>query len=231
MNYQHTNWLYDTVMPQVKSANAFKIICVVARKTWGWSKNSDMISISQFKELAGIKTNTTAIKAVNVALESGFISRHKVGQSYVYRMQFYEKPVQKLDQIASIDSAPVTHKTSPETRPTSPETRLELVQKLDTQREKELISINKLAETFTNLTGFFMPADYESRMNQEQWVKPLQAIEGQGKAEERIKYGIQQIREKGYTIKAPKSILTFALNWNGSANGSVKQTNDGGMYV
>ena len=52
--------------------------------------------------------------------------------------------------------------------------------------------------------------------------------------EERITYGVKSIREKGYTIKSPKSILTFALNKNGNGTGkqeTVKQSADGGIYV
>ena len=230
MNHKHTNWLFDTIMPQV-NPNTFRIICVVARKTWGWNKNADTISVSQFVKLSGIKTRTTVIKSINSAIDSGFISRKKVGQTNIYRMQFYEEPVQKLDQLTSTETRPVSHKTSTETVPTSLETVPELVQKLDPQIEKELIRTFSLAEIFTNLTGFFMPTDHELRMTQEQWVKPLKAIDGQGKAKERIEYAIQEMRTGGYTIKSPKSILTFALNWNGSKNKQVKVGEGGGVYV
>jgi len=230
MNHKHTNWLLDTIMPQV-DANAFRIICVIARKTWGWNKNADIISISQFAKLSGIKTRTTTIRAINSALESGFVSRSGKGRSHVYRMQFSDKLVQKLDHAPGTETIPRSHKTSIETVLPSTETVPKIVQKLDPQIEKELIKTLSLAETFTNLTGFFMPADHESRMNQEQWVKPLKAIENQGMGEERIKFAVGKMREGGYTIKSPKSILTFALNWNGSQNGQVTKTKDGGMYV
>jgi len=35
------NWLFDEVMPNTKG-NAYKVVSVVARKTWGWKKDSDI---------------------------------------------------------------------------------------------------------------------------------------------------------------------------------------------
>jgi hypothetical protein len=230
MNHKHTNWLFDEVMPRV-DANAFRIICIVARKTWGWNKNTDTISVSQFVKLSGIKTRTTALKAIGSALESGFVARSKVGQSYVYQMRFNEKLVQKLDQPASTETIPDSHKTSTETIPTSLETVPELVQKLDPQIEKKYKEVYKLAKTFENTTGFFLPIDLDTEYNQENWVRPLEAIGSQSESEGRIEYAVQKMREGNYTIKTPKSILTFALNWSPSLNGQVTKSKDGGMYV
>jgi len=87
MNYQQTNWLFDEVMPQV-SGNAFKIICAVARKTWGWNKNADAISISQFADMLGTSSRSNTIRSINAALETGFISRTKSKRQSIYRMNF-----------------------------------------------------------------------------------------------------------------------------------------------
>lgn len=135
MNYQHINWLFDLVMPRVSNANAFKIICIVARKTWGWGKNSDMISVSQFKNMTGIKSKTTVLKAIKDAVETGYIVRKKVGQQHVFRMNVHEELVQNLNQLTGTESIPLSHITGTESKPTGTESIPELVQNLYPQRE------------------------------------------------------------------------------------------------
>ena len=148
MNYKHTNWLFDEVMPQVKG-NAFKIICVVVRRTWGWNKNADAISISQFMNLLGTSSRSTVTDAINSALNSGFISRQKIGQQYIYRMQYYEELVQNPVQSASPKSGTVSHKTSPESGTTSPESGTVLVQNPVTQSKE--INKNNNSPSFSTV--------------------------------------------------------------------------------
>lgn len=78
------NWLIDQVMPAV-SPNAFRVIMAIYRKTIGWNCESDIISQSQFQEATGIKSRSTLANAIEEALDSGFVSRETVGQSYCYR--------------------------------------------------------------------------------------------------------------------------------------------------
>ena len=70
---------------------------------------------------------------------------------------------------------------------------------------------------FEGMTAFTSP--HESTMQfSDHWVLPIQAIlkisSNFDEAEKRITWAIQEMRKKGYTIKSPKSILTFALNWS-----------------
>lgn len=84
MNYQQSNWLIDIVMPQV-SGNAYKVIVLVARKTWGWQQQTEKISVTDFQEAMGV-ARATAASAIDEALASGFIRRVKASNSFSYSM-------------------------------------------------------------------------------------------------------------------------------------------------
>lgn len=57
------NDLLDYVMPKL-SPNAWKILCFIIRKTKGWHKEEDHLSISQIINETGIKNRTTVSKAL-----------------------------------------------------------------------------------------------------------------------------------------------------------------------
>ncbi len=49
---------FDVLMPRLSGA-AWKVLCLIVRKTRGWNKKSDAISYSQIKAGTGIKSDTT----------------------------------------------------------------------------------------------------------------------------------------------------------------------------
>jgi phage replication O-like protein O len=82
---QFSNDALDYVMREV-SPNAWKIISVAIRKTYGWHKEKDTISLSQFQDLTGIKNRSTVVKAINEALDDGILIREPSGMSYSYSL-------------------------------------------------------------------------------------------------------------------------------------------------
>jgi hypothetical protein len=96
MDYDQSNWLIDEVMPKVKP-NTFKIIAAVARKTWGWNKADDVISMSQLLEMTGISSKSTLDKAIKDALETGYIVRAGHGKSFKYSMVIGTETVPSYD--------------------------------------------------------------------------------------------------------------------------------------
>lgn len=85
MHTQFSNDAIDYIMPHV-SANAWRIITVVIRKTYGWHKRKDRISFSQFISLTGIKNKSTLSNALSECLEKGVLLRHKKGNSFEYEL-------------------------------------------------------------------------------------------------------------------------------------------------
>ena len=73
------------------SGNALKCYVVIVRKTTGWNKSSDRISIRQFQELAGIAKRDTVGKALRELEEMGLIIRHEsYGKITTYSLNFDE---------------------------------------------------------------------------------------------------------------------------------------------
>ena len=82
------NAAFDSIMPRL-SPNAWKVLCVVIRQTWGWvadpdgdpkiRRQWDRISYSQFQSKSGIKSRATVSKALNECLAKGCLLRHQVG--------------------------------------------------------------------------------------------------------------------------------------------------------
>lgn len=95
--------ILDHIMPNCQP-NTWKVVCATIRKTVGWHKLQDKISMSQYQEITGIKSRPTLINAIQDALEKGFIIREESGNSFVYRInRDYEislenKPVQKINR-------------------------------------------------------------------------------------------------------------------------------------
>lgn len=75
-----SNHLFDYVMPSV-SPTAWMVLCLIIRKTTGWRKESDNLSLGEIKKGTGIKSDTTIIKAVNELEEKGYIIANRHSQT------------------------------------------------------------------------------------------------------------------------------------------------------
>ncbi|MFC2559768.1 MAG: replication protein, partial [Haemophilus seminalis] len=71
-SFQIPNAFVDEVMFAL-SGNAVKAYLLVARKTTGWQKESDFISIEQFKQFTGINRNKTIYEILKELEEVGLI--------------------------------------------------------------------------------------------------------------------------------------------------------------
>lgn len=61
------------------TGNQFKIASVVLRRTYGWQKTYDKISISQFQKFTGLSKNTV-IKGLNDLIDMGIVGKFKTGE-------------------------------------------------------------------------------------------------------------------------------------------------------
>lgn len=95
-----TNASLDYIMPRI-SANAWKVLCLAIRKTAGWAdlstdsgrKESDLISISQFRKGCGIASNDTVSNAIKECLDNKYLIRVPEGNSFRYYLNLdYEIP-------------------------------------------------------------------------------------------------------------------------------------------
>jgi phage replication O-like protein O len=84
-NYtQIPNQLLDEQLAEMGEAE-LKITLAVCRKTFGWHKDSDRISLSQFQELTGL-SRQGAVNGIEAALARGTIQREAHGNSYLYSL-------------------------------------------------------------------------------------------------------------------------------------------------
>lgn len=113
------DWLFDEVMPNTGHA-AFKVVCAVVRKTWGFVKEWDEISFSQFIEVTGISGRNNISNGIQEAIDKGFIERKKWGAGFSYRAtSSNEKLLDYVKQL--LNDTTVSNETLPETEPASNE--------------------------------------------------------------------------------------------------------------
>ena len=83
-SFQIANAVIDEYLSQM-SGNALKCYILIVRKTRGWQKTHDSLSISQIQKATGIKSEETVEKAINELVELGLIGKQsRVGLPNVY---------------------------------------------------------------------------------------------------------------------------------------------------
>lgn len=136
---QVSNAVFDLIMPTL-SGNAWKVLCVAIRQTWGWvddstasgRKEADYISYSQFQEKAGIPGRSTVSRAIAECVDAGYLIKHDAtGVRGVIAYSLNRNYVFDTDQSQNVTSP----KTGLVEAPTSPKTGLVLVPKQDSQKK------------------------------------------------------------------------------------------------
>ena len=133
--FQIPNAVVDDLMSRL-SPNAFKCYVLIVRKTTGWGKSSDKISISQFQAIAGIKKRDTVISALAELEKLNLILPvKKAGLVNEFRLnklpEITPKPVPKMVTTTSPENGD-GHKNG-----TSPDNRTRVVPKMVTTTSPE----------------------------------------------------------------------------------------------
>ena len=133
--FQIPNAVVDDLMSRL-SPNAFKCYVLIVRKTTGWGKSADKISISQFQAIAGIKKRDTVISALAELEKLNLILPvKKAGLVNEFRLN-------KLPEITPKPVPKMVTTTSPENgdglkNGTSPDNRTRVVPKMVTTTSPE----------------------------------------------------------------------------------------------
>ena len=133
--FQIPNAVVDDLMSRL-SPNAFKCYVLIVRKTTGWGKSSDKISISQFQAIAVIKKRDTVISALAELEKLNLILPvKKAGLVNEFRLnklpEITPKPVPKMVTTTSPENGD-GHKNG-----TSPYNRTRVVPKMVTTTSPE----------------------------------------------------------------------------------------------
>ena len=129
--FQIPNAVVDDLMSRL-SPNAFKCYVLIVRKTTGWGKSSDKISISQFQAIAGIKKRDTVISALAELEKLNLILPvKKAGLVNEFRLNKLPEITHKLVTTTSPENGD-GHKNG-----TSPDNRTRVVPKMVTTTSPE----------------------------------------------------------------------------------------------
>lgn len=113
------NYVFDVCMPSL-SYPGWKVLCVAIRQTWGWADKNDpsglrrrewdTISYSQFRDKAGISSNTTISRALKENMEAGYIVQRQTGRHPGTGKPLYEYALNRdfEAEIADEDDAEAT---------------------------------------------------------------------------------------------------------------------------
>ena len=82
------NEILETLAKTRLSPLEFALLMVIFRKTYGYQKKNDVISISQFCEITGA-SRTGVIEALNNLVRLKIIYREPIGQMYYYGFNKY----------------------------------------------------------------------------------------------------------------------------------------------
>lgn len=102
-NYtQIPNILLDTIFRDMGEAE-LRVLLAVCRKTLGWQKDKDRISLTQLEKITGL-SRQGVINGINDAVGHGFVERLPVGQSFTYELILTSQPsglelVNEVDQL------------------------------------------------------------------------------------------------------------------------------------
>jgi hypothetical protein len=186
------NAVFDVIMPEL-SPNAFKVLCVAIRQTWGWvadpggnpndRREWDRISYTQFMEKAGIGGRSTVSRAVSECLEAGYLLRHQVGTVKGTGKPIYAYSLNTDYELASSPKTGPGDPSSPKTGlEPSPKTGLEPSPKTGLTNTKEYKQTNgggannkDIQTKTTTLTAFGVAKTVAERLAQE---RSLEEIKG-----------------------------------------------------
>lgn len=100
---QIPNLFLDLQMPKIKSLSELKVVLCIMRKTFGWHKESDRLSLSQIMKLTGL-SRPSAIDGIQKAILHKIIEREEEGNSYSYSLRV--KDLNQSENFTSKESLP-----------------------------------------------------------------------------------------------------------------------------
>lgn len=145
MNYtQVPNWIFDQI-PNWPNAMT-KIVLVVARQTYGYHREFDEISISQFQTWTGL-SRQGVVASIQQAVKLGVVRKIKTDEGCKYGLIEPVQAVNSVDQTSQESGLPLVNSVDQQEQgvvnsvdQTSQLSRPELVNSVDSQnKEKEIL--------------------------------------------------------------------------------------------
>lgn len=240
------NFVFDHIMPNVSPAE-WKILCFIIRKTVGWHKEEDKLSLSQIKDGTGIKSRTTISKVISKLEEAKYIIVYRPDDQETpntYSLNYDYEVVQKSYQVSDKPAE------------ASPKNGLPLVQKMDIQKKgvKETNSIadksaseqkeqkkkpkepgpkTQLMDYFLKITFLIVP---KNKKTSGYWWSQigviLELVEGDVElGKQMIDQAVRNQRRDNLSICNPGSLVNVISGLMGEHRRSKAKQTDNGQYV
>lgn len=142
------NKLVDEWMP-ILSPSEYKIVIFIVRKTYGFHKEADTISLSQFVEGTGLARNTVK-DAINRLIERGCVAHTRRGNSYLYSILTEGKS----NILTDLSNRILGSNNKPKRGQYLPPQKKSLKRKeRNTNRDLNIPDSRKIIDTWTSLLG------------------------------------------------------------------------------
>ncbi|MBF7693982.1 replication protein [Acinetobacter pollinis] len=154
-SFQLPNAFVDEAMSRL-SPTANMLYIVIVRKTRGWQKNEDAISLSQFEKITGL-SRKTVIKALNELISYGFVEEYeqknaKAPKSYSLNTSVFstlvESPLVENLHPTSGEIPPVTSGKIPHTKTTTKTTNTKTID-ICSEPAKKTRSVSEKSKKFS----------------------------------------------------------------------------------
>ena len=150
---QVPNAVIDELLPDLTGAE-LKCYLVVIRKTKGWNKESDNISISQFMKATGL-SNSAVIKACESLIKYGLLVKENGARNTgVYAVNSYSKIThEESSQVTCEESSPVkkVHSTHEESSQVTCEESSPVKKVHSTCEESSQVTCEESSHTINNI--------------------------------------------------------------------------------
>lgn len=134
-NYtQFPNIILDR-LHEIETEAELRVICVIVRKTLGWHKEKDRISLTQLQQHTGM-SRQGVIDGTSRALARGWIDREVSGRGFTYSLLIRLPEVDsQQNRPSDADPAAMVNKVDSTGTPDSQQNRPLIVNKVDTQKK------------------------------------------------------------------------------------------------
>jgi len=213
------NEVLDIIMPNCKP-NTWKVVCVTVRKTLGWHKREDTISLSQYQELTGIKGRGTLISALRDAVDEGYITKLEDTYINTYHLNL------EYETSAEIEggSAEIVPESSAEIVPTKDSLKdIKSLTSSPSPKEKKkevnlyVLAMERLELAFASARSniIHLPSwgtQAQAKASMTLWRNPCKEIwemcdKNTTVAESYIHHATKQMMNDNLTVSTPRSIL------------------------
>jgi len=209
------NEILDHIMPECKHTT-WKVVCATVRKTLGWHKEVDAISLSQYATLTGITSRDTLTRALRNAVEEGYLVKI-VGETNSYGLNIsYE--IAALDELPSPLDEPVA---SPADEPTKESSKDIKDSTLRRAKEKSIYvkAMEAMEQEYADTRPSPLPSwktKADSQASMKLWRTPMKKIwdacvQDTKRAVRIVRSATTHMKEADLTCAYPVQIVTVAV--------------------